>query len=426
MDLKIIKNITQIITINGIGAILVIIQGVIITRLLGVDNYGEYTFIIATISLLSMPTKTGIATLIVREMIGAIKQKIWDVARGVVVFSFVYVTIYTISIIIVINSLMYAYNYQRELVIYEIILIFLFGYEATRASILKSINKVKISQALEKLVKPSIIIIVCILIDNYYSYLDVKSVLGITIVAIMAVSMISFLIIKNKLPEKMKRVKSRNKAGEWLKSIWDMGIFQGLKVVESSITLVLIGIFLTDKDVSYAKITFTIGALLIFVQTATNIWIGPLIARMNLEENRKDIIKVLRQGALMSSIFTFVVGIGIVYYGKDLISLLYGVEFIDAATSLWIIFFAQLVNTSFGSIGVLINMTKNEKYLRYPAVFSILTNIFIFYIFYQNLGYQAGVLGYAISIIFWNILLHYICVKNLKINIIGNNFGYIR
>ena len=102
-------------------------------------------------------------------------------------------------------------------------------------------------------------------------------------------------------------------------------------------------------------------------------------------------------------------------WGKTLLTLIFGTEFEVGYSALVILVLAQLVNASFGAIGVLMNMTRNEKFLARALGIASAANVILNIILIPFFGIIGAATATVISIAIWNTLLFVVAKRKIGI-----------
>jgi O-antigen/teichoic acid export membrane protein len=143
-----------ILKITGTG--LSFISVVLLSRNLGTDGYGIYTYIIAIVSVLSIPASAGLPQLVIRETSRnlAINEPskvrgLWQWATGVVIKNSIFVIILAI-----ITILLYSKAKENAgIILWALILVPLSALSNLRSSCLTGLQKIGLGQLPELLIR---------------------------------------------------------------------------------------------------------------------------------------------------------------------------------------------------------------------------------------------------------------------------------
>jgi O-antigen/teichoic acid export membrane protein len=106
----------------------------------------------------------------------------------------------------------------------------------------------------------------------------------------------------------------------------------------------------------------------------------------------------------------------LIFYGQDIIGMIYGTQFASGYRALAILSFGQLMNAAFGSVGLILNMTGNEKSSLKGQALALLINFALNIVLIPKWGLEGAAAATCISLIIWNILLAALVFKHLRIH----------
>lgn len=191
-------------------------------------------------------------------------------------------------------------------------------------------------------------------------------------------------------------------------------IFGGaMSLLINYIDIVMIESMLSSKDVAYYKVGTELAQIPSIFLRIVNTVFPPLISKLyhdgQVEEVRRLYEKITRYLFLISSI----VIISILILWKPILSL-YGPEYINAKMVLIYRGIGQLVNASVGSVWYIVIMTGHPK-IRFIGTFaSAIINVILNFILIPVLGIEGAAIASMTSTIFINILGFFVVKKILK------------
>jgi len=120
------------------------------------------------------------------------------------------------------------------------------------------------------------------------------------------------------------------------------------------------------------------------------------------------------------------------FWGEQVITLVFGHEFVGAALPLAIISVGQLMNAGFGSVGLVLGMTGYEREITKGVAVATLTNVVLNMLLIPKYGINGAAFATAVTLFAWNVLLwiavaRYVGVDTLAIPVakklgIGNKW----
>jgi len=130
------------------------------------------------------------------------------------------------------------------------------------------------------------------------------------------------------------------------------------------------------------------------------------------------------QGAQTLLAFNLFITGFFVLFGKSFLRLVFGKDFVFSYFPLLILLIGQLVNSTVGTVGALLNMTGHEKDTAIGMTLSAVINIVLNLTLIPHYGTKGAATATTISMITWSILLWYLVRKRLGINSMAFNFRF--
>ena len=94
-----------------------------------------------------------------------------------------------------------------------------------------------------------------------------------------------------------------------------------------------------------------------------------------------------------------------VFAGGEIAAWVFGEEFSRSHTPLAILSLAQLANATFGSVGILLNMTGHERDTARALWQTTAANVILNLLLVPSYGMEGAAIATALSLIMWNVLL---------------------
>jgi O-antigen/teichoic acid export membrane protein len=139
---------------------------------------------------------------------------------------------------------------------------------------------------------------------------------------------------------------------------------------------------------------------------------------------RKE-MKQLQNLITRSAQFTAIIGIPVallIIAFREYILRFFGVDFLVGETSLQILVLGQLINVLFGSVGMLLLMTGNQRFSIISLSVSIAINIGLNCLLTPRLGITGTAIASASGIFVWNLSMYFFVRKKLHIRTTAFSF----
>lgn len=401
------KNTFWLIAAEGISKFLLFIITVMVTRYLGVDNYGKYTFAFAFVSLFGMITDFGFNTLTIRE-ISKNKTVAKKYIENILVIKFILGIITFISVFIVIQFIAKT-SEIRTLVYLAAIFTIIQDYVDFFQSIYQAYEKMQHSFIIRVL---TILILLILVLTAIKLKLSMSALVVANIISYFTTFIIGSLLIQKFFTSFHVEID----LVFWKKIAKEAWPFLGgliCMIVYYNSDSVLISIFRDYKEVGLyqaAYKVFFVFQTLNFVHQA----LYPRLAKLyEMKEYHKYKV-ILKRLFIYSIIFFIPFGLITTLLSKNILLLIYGNAFKEAYFALiiliWteiIIYFAHFWHSS-------ITISNNQKSWFYSALIGAIFNFCANLIIIPRFGYVGASITTLFSEILVTISLYYYSPKQLR------------
>jgi len=177
-----------------------------------------------------------------------------------------------------------------------------------------------------------------------------------------------------------------------------IGFFLPIEMV----TLYVIG----WKLVSYTR---QLNSLMVFT-------FSPTVTEMKANRDYEYIRKLMVKGSKVSVLLTYPIGLFLIFFGKDLISLWVGAQYIESYKYMIILLIPDLIFISFSTgVSILYGIEKH-KFYAFTTTMTAIMNFLISVYLVQKIGLTGVALGTAIPVIFFNCIITPIYIlKTIKL-----------
>ncbi len=402
------------------GAGLTLISVVLLSRALGADGYGIYSYIIAIVSVLSIPASAGLPQFVIRETSRnlAIKEPwkirgLWQWATGVVIKNSIFIIILAIITIL-------SYSRAKEnagIILWALVLVPLSALGNLRSSCLTGLQKIGLGQLPELLIRPSVFVLIIFLSTKLLRFnLNPQKAMAVNVFSAFLGFIAGAWLLLRHTPSGIKETKPLYESQKWRSSLWSFTMLAGINVLNSNIDIIILGLFLTVKEVGIYKIASQMAIFTSFGLQAINVAIGPRFARLYALGEKEKLQRLVTLSARAVFFFNLFITLFFIIAGKELLSLVFGTAFIGSYEPLLILLIGQFVNSAAGSVGLILNMTGHENDTVKGRTIALITSIVLNFILIPFLGIAGAAIASAMSMIIWNAILWWIVWKKTGIN----------
>jgi O-antigen/teichoic acid export membrane protein len=265
-----------------------------------------------------------------------------------------------------------------------------FALNQVSVEFVRGLKKLQISELIRSVLRPFVMTLGLLILWNRQA-IDVNIVIFLFLAGSIINSIVSSYTIRKNLNKIPKSDESNFKIQELLKTSFPM-----MAVSVSSALMVALPIFVLDfigtkEEVGIFSVAFKVSQIITLILMIVNTMSAPKFAELFWANKKKELQKLLNQSAKLMFWIALFFSIFVILFAEKILGL-FGNEFREGSLILIILVFGQLVNAATGSVGVLLNMSGNQKIYRK----AILAVVVVFIIACPIATIFFGIIGTAI------------------------------
>ena len=417
------KKITGTFLLKVISALMSLVIGILLARIIGVEEYGIYSYVTTIIFFLSLPAGLGLKQILVKEVAKYDTQSLWGsifrllkisnylvVASSVVVVALVVLLVQFGDKVLALDSIYILYA--------GLSLIPLTLLNSHRQAALQGLRYVVLGQLPELIIQP-VLFIGFILIFYLMSSQSLNA--GWTMLLKLLAVFISF-VAGSIMLKKVLAIKSKNyfpnnsKMLSPLTELWNMAdvipvqsilpfmFIEGMHLISNKTDILMLGLLTNPVEVAVYTVVSRGSQLINFVLMSVNLSLAANISSYYVRNENSKIQSLANRSAKVTFLIAGLFTVGFVLFGKYFL-LLFGKEYSVGYAALLILSIGQLLNMSSGLTGLLLNMTGHEKSTFKGVVLGSTINVILNYIFILNWGIEGAAIATASSSVIREIYL---------------------
>lgn len=396
----------------GLGFIL----QVLLARILKVEEFGIYMYVLAWINILTLVGKLGLDQAAKKFLPNFKTNNEPNKLSAYIKYSSKRVFLFSVFLGIIIISVTYSLKDQLGNELFAVFvaaagLLVVNTQLQLIGSFLESLKKIISGQLPRNIIRPAII---CVGL-GILVYVNLQTALAAMILNIIAtavaLAIISYYLFKH-VPISFEKTPS---SSVWAKTAFPLLLTSGIHLLLTQTDIILLGYFKnTDLAGIYSSVS-RISQLVLFGLTAVNIITAPLISEFYVQNKLKKLQEMVSFSALLTLFLTFPVIIVIAIITPFILNI-FGSEFIVGSTALRIILIGQLINAFSGSIAFLMTMTKYHKESLYILSIAAILNLTLNILLIPMFGLEGAAATTAITTTFWNLTMYFYIKRKLKID----------
>ncbi len=415
------KKSAEVFIIKIIGASLAFFLHIVIARLIGVEQYGIYTYTMNMINILIVLSGFGLYSSSIRFISVYSSNKEWNLLNGVLRYNINFV--FRLSIIVAcVSALIFNLELYSNMnsglkhsLLIGTILIPLYALVKLHSAFLISFKESKKSSLLLLVFRP-LGLLIAITISHFYnlSTLNSLDIIIYEMIVFMMVLSISIYWSYKALPMNVLNTKPSYKKKQWKAVAFPLLLVAGSNVILNRTDVFMIGSILTLKDVGIYGACLRISTLVLFGLTAAIAVVSPYIAEFYHKGEMEKLRKIIKNSTKGVFIATLLFVLLLSVFGNMIFSF-FGSKFINAYMPFLILMIGHLFSASFGMVSIIMTVTGHEKQAGRIVLSSVFINIFLNYIFIKYFGINGAAIATVITTIIWNYIM-YLYIKT-KLNI---------
>lgn len=416
---------------NGVASLIIKMAGLalglgvsaILARELGAKEFGNYTFVLALVSTLTIPAVLGLPQVVLRETAKYSHSQRWPLVKGVWRWATSVAVLSSLAIVVfvLVGERIFRAKFEQGMsgaVLWGMAFAPFLVLGMLRGSALRGLHKVVQGQLPESIVRPAALIL---LLGAYGFVSSVQLTAAHAMFLTFLSAVVSFCfgaaLLVSACPDEIKDAKIEYRVREWMVLIGPFALTSGFYTIVQYADLLIIGFFRANEDVGIYRIAAQFALLLNFGQQAVTSAISPQIVRLHEKGSAKELERLMVSGARYSVVFALALALGYVLFGMPLIRVFFGPDYEGAYWPLLILVFGQLINSGMGAVGVLLNMCGYERETTRGVMFSALVNLVLNFALVPYLGIYGAAIATAASMVSWNMLLSSACKSKLGLRI---------
>ena len=384
----------------------------VLARTMGPSGFGTYTFILAVISVLSVPVQFGLPQLVTRETARGKEDSSWGLIKGLwrwsgglsAVISFGAGIV--IACILELVSVNYHIEHHREIIL-ALISLPLMALNSLTSSALTGLKYITLGQLGDNVLRPALFLslLIILLLWQPGAGLNVGEAIVFFVTAAAVSLVINLGLLRSVRPGELAVISPAYDGRVWINSATALAFVSALPIINQQVDLLLLGTLSSNSELGTYRVASQLSLLAGFVLQIINLVIAPYISELYANKHMERLQELITHSARTGLAGSVIVGLVFFIFGSAILSIAFGNEYVSGVNSLRILIIGQLINAAMGSVGVLLNMTRNERLAARGMAIATLLNIILNILLIPKFGKEGAAIASCTSIIIWNIIL---------------------
>lgn len=423
-----IRNIISSVPIEATGMMMHIIYiglsffiGVILARHLGPEMFGNYSYLLAWLALATSLVTAGLPTLLIREIAAYRQMQEYELIEGIFRVASILVILFSgvsIAGVLVAELFGQMQKWSIEVIFAGLLSLLFLSLTSVYESATRGLGNVLVGQLANKIVRPVVHVVALTLLvlglGFYNEAITIKAAMYAFTFANLAGFLVAFFILRKKRMNYVN-VQKKYDFGSWYSGFWRMSILGWMGALNLQLSVILLGLLGGEVDVAKYRVAAQIAMLIPFGLTVVNTIQMPSFSKLFGSGDKAELQRQVARGCTISLLTAFPILLATVFFGEEIILLLFGSGYQGAGILLLILSLGQLINVSAGSSGVLMLASHKEHTVMLTQGAVLVLNSILCIILIPELGAMGAAMASAISLTIRNTYLVFFIYRSLGI-----------
>lgn len=392
----------------------------LLARLLGSAEYGDYAYALTWIGLIGLVCAAGMDTAAVRFVGSYVGAERWSELRGF--------RRRALGIVGGLSGLAAALLaagawLARDALGHGLAVVFVLAALLipvnvllnVSTSVLQGLKRVVLAMAPTGVVRP---VLLAALVLGWFVLsprpLDAATAIVLNLAAALAVLALVWILMRRSLPGAARSRQPAYETRRWVAVALPLLFLSGMHLLIRRTDILMIGVLIDTEAAGIYTVGSRTAEFAAFGLSAANVIVAPLIAELHTREERDDLQRVFTLGARGSFLFALLVTLGLVTVGGPLLGL-FGPEFRNAYGPMLVLASGQTLGAFVGSVGYLMTMTGQEREMSVVLGVAAVANVALNAALIPLFGLMGAAAATTLSLVAWNVALAWIGARRLGI-----------
>lgn len=406
--------------LNLVNSGLTFLATVIVARVLSVEDFGVFAFVVALGLLLAVPAVLGFDRLVIREVAAYLARSAWPLMRGLVISANVIVFVNAAMLALAagtIAALTTADDVLRSAVLVGLLAIPAMAVGRVGQGVLMGLHRVVSAQAPDLALRPALFLgFVAVVVLLLPGGLDSRVAVGLHVASVVVATGATLVLMRRWWPREASVSAAQYETRTWGRSALALTLLNGVMVINAQSGTVMLGLLRSTDEAGLFSVASRGAMLIAFGLGAVNAALQPTVSRLWTMGRMEELQHLVTVSARAVLVFSLPVTLVFVVFATEILTVAFGAGYATAGPAFAVLSAAQLVNAAIGSVGALLIMTGHQRDAALGIAVGAGLNIVLGLVLIPMAGALGAALAAAISIATWNILLALAAVRRLGIH----------
>jgi O-antigen/teichoic acid export membrane protein len=401
----------------------------VIARMVGVESFGVYAYVTATMVVLAYFAALGFDVALLRFVPVYEVQHRWDLLRGVISYAQRRAGAVGIVAVLIGISITVVRGPGMSL---ELRNSFFIGFALIptlallwiRCSAIRAFGGVVWAIVPDRFVREGMVIILVALATlGLGLHLDASEVVMLMLVSSGMGLVLTSLAMRQLRPRAADEAASVYDAAVWRQVAWPLLVIGGTEALMNRTGVLILGWFGDIKDAGIYSLVFNIAFVVALPRTALNTLFAPAVSSLFARKDQTTLQALVASAASRTLIAVAGIALVLAVLADPLLQW-FGPGVEDGATALRILLLGQTIAAGAGSQLCVMTMTGYERNAAASLVVSAIANAIASAVFIRLFGLTGAAIATSLSLVIWNLAMAHFLWRRL--GLLPGVFGLLR
>jgi O-antigen/teichoic acid export membrane protein len=409
--------------VQAFGAAIAFVLQIVLARVLGVESFGNYTYVWSWVNVVALVGTFGFKTASVKYVSKYVTLQQWSRLRAYLAFSRRVVLGVSILLSLVCVGIAFLFVERQP----DLLDAFAVGMLAipvltglrVGAAEMKGLKHVVWAVVPEKILAPICLIGGLLMLTELTEPVKADWAMGANITVLCGAFGLLAWILRRRMPRSVVSAVGTTvlpaRKWKWIYTARDMLLIGGFHLILFRADVIMIGALISPTESGLYNVASRIANVLSFTLFSVNSILSPMISDLYSEKNYAELQRIVKI-AVRATFFLSAAMAAAIFLLRFPILHIFGEEFLRSSSALWPLLIGQLANAFAGPSIMILNMTDRERTSAWILGTGAVANIFLNVIFIQVVGFQGAAAATMTTMIGWNVASIYYVKKKLGVN----------
>lgn len=290
--------------------------------------------------------------------------------------------------------------YTQALKITGILLPF-FALNSVDTEFIRGLKILKISELIRSVFRPLLLVLALLLL--WKETLDALDVIYLFAATVVLSTVFSSSVLHYQLGKLPRHTSENILTSEIFKTSGPMMVSGITATLMTALPLFWIEYDGSSSNAGIYGVALRLAALISLVLMVVNTMAAPKFSAMYWNKEHEALQRLLHQSAKLMFWTALLLSAAMLLLSQPLLRF-FGEEYLEGQWALGCLVIGQFINTATGSVGLLLNMSGQQRLLRNSSLFALAVQLVLLYALIPRYGVLGGAIAFTLSSSIWNII----------------------